>query len=494
MNKKSNVKYSKLLLNEDDVKTLKSRLVPQPRRTSFYNGEEYRVADGCRMRILGPGADAVSRLAKSYWNIEPEVIRDEGRPEKTDPESYSMKITASEIVISAADMAAVRYAMSTLRQLAEVERGRETFSCHLLPQCEISDAPSMPFRGVHMCWFPETSGWQIEKQLRLAAYYKFNHMVLETWGTFPFESHPELCWEDHPGRDEISRLISLGRELGVTLIPQFNMLGHGSGASISNGKHVMLDLNPSLQPLLEPDGWSWCLSNPSTRKLLSDVAAELHDFFGHPSYFHLGFDEAFNIRSCSACRRKPLADLFKDHLLYFHDLFAKRGSRIIIWHDMLLNHQDERWENYVIRDRAPVNLEPLLPQLPKDIVIADWQYKYPEVGGKEPGWDSARFFKEQGFDVLFSPWAAEKATLSMGRLGAREKFAGMLTTTWNGNFGTNLFKIFSMAAQASWNGDWHDIGNADDWQMFNFHIRQMGWDMKLREYAKLGTTKYMRID
>jgi len=159
----------------------------------------------------------------------------------------------------------------------------------------------------------------------------------------------------------------------------------------------------------------------------------------------------------------------------------------------MLNHQDERWKNYVIRDRAPVNLEPLLSQLPKDIVIADWQYKYPEVDGNEPTWDSARFFKEQGFDVLFSPWAVEKATLSMGRLGAREKFAGMLATTWNGNVGINLFRIFSMAAQASWNGDWYDAGNADDWQMFNFHIRQIGWDMKLREYSQTGTTRYMRL-
>jgi len=483
-------------MNEYDKKILKSRLIPHPQQISFHEGSEYRIVDGCRIRVCGGDTNEILKLSKSYWDITPDIIHEQNcLEEKIIPEAYSIKITADEIVISSADISGSRYAMNTLRQLAEVERGKETFSCYLLPQAEINDVPSMPFRGVHLCWFLETPGWKIEKQIRLAAYYKFNYAVIEFWGTFPFKSHPELCWQEGcPDLEEISRLINLGRELGVILIPQFNILGHGSGASISNGKHVMLDFNPALQPLLEPDGWCWCLSNPSTRKLLIDVTVELHEFFGNPPYFHLGFDEAFNVRSCSACRKHSLDDLIKEHLLFFHDLFAKRNSQVIIWHDMLLNHFDTRWDNYVIHDRAPINLEPLLPQLPKDIIIADWQYKYPEVDGKEPTWDSACFFKNQGFDVLFSPWAVEKATLSMGRLGAREKFAGMLTTTWNKNSSFNIFKIFSIAAQASWNGNWHDKGNADDWQMCNFHVRQMGWDMKLSEYSQTGTSKYMHVD
>ena len=481
-------------MNEDDVRILTARLAPLPRQLSFQDGEEYRLSPGCRFVLRTPAVDAVARLARDYWAITPEIICAD-HAEGMAAEAYSLRVTADEIVIAASDLRGVRHAMRTLRQLAEVERGHETFSCHLLPQVEITDAPAMPFRGVHLCWFPETFGWQIEKQLRLAAYYKFNHVVLEMWGTFPFLSHPELCWREHQvDRAELKRLIRLGQELGVTLVPQFNMLGHGSGSSIGNGKHVLLDFNPALQPLLEPDGWSWCLSNPATIKTLAEVMDELHEFFGRPPYFHIGGDEAFNIRTCSACRKMPLCELVKKHLLHLHERLAKRGCQMIMWHDMLLNHHDPRWLNYVVHDRAPINLEPLLAELPKDIVIADWQYKYPESDGVEPTWDSARFFKERGFEVLVSPWLSEKGTLSMGRMAARERLTGMLVTTWNGNSGVNYFKIFSLAAQASWNGDYHDLGNADAWQMCNFHVRQVGWDMKLDEYVKSGTAKTMRLD
>ena len=71
-------------------------------------------------------------------------------------------------------MAGLLNAFKTLRQLAEVQRGTEKVTGYFLVQCEINDAPAMEFRGIHLCIFPETPLWDIEKQIRLAAYHKFN--------------------------------------------------------------------------------------------------------------------------------------------------------------------------------------------------------------------------------------------------------------------------------------------------------------------------------
>jgi len=118
----------------------------------------------------------------------------------------------------------------------------------------------MPFRNIHLCWSPKIEIGQIEKDIRLAAYYKLNYVILEFWGTFPFQSHPELCWEKNAtNADEIRQLMALSKALGITLIPQFNLLGHASGASIDNGKHVVLNPHSHMQSLFKPNGWTWLL-------------------------------------------------------------------------------------------------------------------------------------------------------------------------------------------------------------------------------------------
>lgn len=59
--------------------------------------------------------------------------------------------------------------------------------------------PGLPFRGIHFCYFAETGEIQLEKMIRPAALCKFNYSVIEFWGTFPFEKHPEFQWESKQG-------------------------------------------------------------------------------------------------------------------------------------------------------------------------------------------------------------------------------------------------------------------------------------------------------
>ena len=100
------------------------------------------------------------------------------------------------IAIEASSLAGVRHAFHTLRQIAFPARGGLTTSGFIMPAFAIEDAPSLGFRGMHYCWFPEHRVQTIERQIRLAAYYKFNCVVLENWGVWRSESCPWFGWPD----------------------------------------------------------------------------------------------------------------------------------------------------------------------------------------------------------------------------------------------------------------------------------------------------------
>jgi hypothetical protein len=140
-------------------------------------------------------------------------------------------------------------------EIARIARGTREVKAYFVPELVIDDAPAMAFRGFHICWFPENTPVQIERYIRLAAYYKMNEIVLESWGTFVSEKHPELAW---PGStmtvNEVKRLVKIADGLGVTLIPQLNLFGHASGARGCSGKHAVLDFH-HVQPNGSNSGW-----------------------------------------------------------------------------------------------------------------------------------------------------------------------------------------------------------------------------------------------
>ncbi len=470
---------------------IRDRLIPVPKQMELSGGTAYQICNGCTVTVQISGTEDIAEKVKgyfqTYWNVEPALAVTGDSPVKN-TEDYTIRITDGALKVSASGLTGVMNAFKTLRQLAEVRRGTVKISGYQLPQCTIEDAPAMAFRGIHLCIFPETPLWDIEKQIRLAAYHKFNYAVIEPWGLFPFESHPEICWAHQKlDKAELKRLIHLGRELGITLIPQLNLLGHATCARAITGKHSVLDFNPELQPLFEPAGWSWCLSNQEVRRIQTDLVLELYDFFEHPPYFHIGCDEAYDAGSCSECGKYALKDLVRDHILYFYDLMKEHGVRIIMWHDMLLTIGDKRWKGYVACGRPDQELGELYRELPRDIIIADWQYWYPgKEDGSGPDWATSKFFKSENFDVLVCPWLDNQTTTGLGKMAAQEKLMGMLETTWHISHDQYFCNIYGTAAESAWNpGERTGTREA-----VAYHLRQIQWDMDLKEYEKFGFSQY----
>ncbi|MDR0832589.1 MAG: beta-N-acetylhexosaminidase [Candidatus Symbiothrix sp.] len=468
---------------EQDI--LKKRLLPQPKSITLSDGEV--VLDNTLTLTIELAVDdtnaksEAAEIFKRCFGTEPKIIVAKKKDVPKEKEAYRISASGKTLRLAAADFAGIRHAFSTIRQLAESNHNGEKLVAYWIPQLEISDAPAMAFRGLHLCWLPEMRLARIEQAIRMAAYYKFNYVVLEFWGVYPFAKHPEFGWEEYKAKPEdVKRLVKLGKELGITLIPQFNIFGHASAARSGTQKHALLDRHPEYQPLFEPDGWVWCLSNPATRSYLTDIVLEMYDMFDQPPYFHIGCDEANAPESRSSLRADYRA-LLKDHILYFQKLFAERNCRIMMWHDMLIPRSDPQWKGYVANGEHFT--AGLLEQLPKDIVICDWQYGHPK---ENETWATMRYFKELGFTVLASPWENTDGIRSQGKTIVEAKLDGMLCTTWHHfNKGT-MHAILSEGAQTTWNATSNYRG-ADIW-VFGVHLRQIGWDMSLKDYRDYGHT------
>ena len=428
--------------------------------------------------------------ARRAWGVEP-AITILPPDSSLKAEAYAIEVSAAEVKISAASASGVRHAMKSLRQLAESERGVSRHTHHILPSVRIEDEPALGFRGIHLCWFPETPVWEIEKQLRLAAYYKFNYVVIESWGVIRLNSHPEFVWSEFAVEpDAVKRLVKIGEELGIVIFPQVNLFGHATASRTGSGKHVLLDFHPEYAGLFEPDGWTWCISNPDTRRFLTDIVLEMHELFGNPPFFHIGCDEAYNAGSCTSCRRADYPALLKEHLFYFHDLLKQRGARAMMWHDMLLCREDERWDRYTVCGRRDDGLEELYRELPKDMIICDWQYGYPETDGREPTWSTAKFFKDNEFEVLVCPWVNKDGIRSQGRFAAREGLMGMLETTWNWNREQRMWAIFTTSARSAWAPFDEELPDMCYHEFFNRHLREVGHDMGVSQYIQTGRVMY----
>ena len=481
-----------------DEAILAGRLAPPVKSLKLKSDKFFKLADGCKFSIVCPeegAAELVASCAKQFWRVAAKVAVAEGDcPEAV--EGYSIKIAASTVKIAAKTLQGVRYAMFTLRQLAESERGvAKSDAGGILPCVHIDDEPDCAFRGIHFCFFPppETEYFEIEREIRLAAYYKFNYVVLEPWGSLRYPSHPEFSFPGHslaPG--EWRRLVKLAKDLGVTPIPQLNIFGHAAAARSVTGKHALLDFHPEFAPLFEPDGWCWCLSNPETRTFLDDLVGDLLDIFENPPFFHLGCDEADAAGSCALCRHADYAALLTDHLLHFGALLKKRGARPMVWHDMFVQRGEERWKGYVANG-TPDTIA-ILDKLPKDFVICDWRYNYcgDDLNGVEPTWATLRHFIDKGFDTLGCPWFEARNTKGFGKAIEKYNAFGMLETTWHYNRGYHMFEEFFIAGWAAWNPNSEAPNSrlAAGHPSFNAHVRQINHDMGATTYEEFGEYPY----
>lgn len=359
-------------------------------------------------------------------------------------DEYALKVTGTGAKVIGRDEKSLLHGLFTLLQLI-IPTGSESVSGAELPVTEIHDAPRLSMRAIHLCLFPENTLTVIEKAIRLAGVMKYSHVILEFWGTLKYDCLKELSWPEHSwSKKEIRRLVDIARAMGLEVIPMFNHLGHAAQSRVMYGRHVVLDQNPALQNLFEPDGWTWCLSNPNALRLLRSIRQELMELCGPGEYFHLGCDEAYSYASCPACSEKDGPKMLADYLNGLTEELAAQGRRPLIWADALLD--STAWERPTIATSRPDQKTHLaLDLLDKRIIMADWQYDIKEA--KVP---SAEYFIEKGFDTVLCPWDGWNNIQSLGAAADQLNAAGLMVTTWHHL--PEMLRILDIGAEYGWRG------------------------------------------
>lgn len=392
---------------------------------------------------VGNDADAsVIEMMEDLWQrftfgaVELAVTRDSalktgeftlagGKPPQRDADAtYALKVDASGIAASAVDTAGMRHAWFTLLQLLDADDAANGGLSFAVPHVEIQDWPSMKFRGLHLCIFHETPPHMIERAIRLAAFFKFTHVVLEFWGMLKLDALKELSWPEAWTKEQAGRLVAIARGMGLEVVPMFNVWGHASGSRIRHGRHVVLDQNPKLAPLFEPDGWTWCLTNPRAQDTIRRVCDELMEFAGPGQFFHIGCDEAYSHATCDSCRKLDRVQLLADHVNKLAAHIEKRGRRALMWGDALLERA--KWPGGFAANGTPtLPTHEAIDRISRKIVINDWHY---DVKGDIP---TLAHFRKHGFETIACPWNSGANIRAMCKAAISNDSLGVLMTTWH---------------------------------------------------------------
>ena len=370
--------------------------------------------DACDLTLLAGGEGFCFTIGQATCERHPD-------------DSYAIRADEAGVCVVGRDEAGLLDGIKTLVQMIcpiELAEGRESF---YISAAEVHDAPEMDFRALHLCVFPGTTLYRLEQAIHLAGFFKMTHVILEFWGTFRYECQPALYWEDRSFRkEELSPLRSLANSYGMEIIPMINHFGHATQSRGCHGRHVVLDRNPRLSRLFEPDGWTWCLSNPDTYKLLAEMRAELHDWAGSGSYFHLGFDEAMSFATCDLCRKRVPHELLAEYINRLTEDVCRLGRRPIIWADMFIRREDFPEGCFMEANAGSFGTDKALDLLDRRIIMADWNYAY--QNGYNP---TTPYYIGKGFDTVLCPWDNHEniRTLSVDvkKYGAK----GLIMTTWH---------------------------------------------------------------
>jgi len=366
----------------------------------------------------------------------PAAVKREGRA------TYALTVGAQGAAADAADAAGLRHAWFTLLQLLNAAQTSDGGLAFDVPAVEIQDWPALGFRGLHLCVFHETPPLMLEKAIRLAAFFKFTHVVLEFWGMLKLEALKELSWPEAWSKADAGRLVSIARGMGLDVVPMFNSWGHAAACREKHGRHVVLDQNPRLAPLFEPDGWTWCLTNPRAQALLRRIYDELIEFAGPGQYFHIGCDEAYSHATCDRCRATDRVQLLADHLNNLARYLDQRGRRPLMWGDALLERG--QWPAGFAANGTPtLPSHRVLEQLSRKIIINDWHYS---PTGEIP---TLAHFRQAGFETIACPWNSAGNIRALSRAARANGSAGVLMTTWHHL--VQSIPILHFVANCTWN-------------------------------------------
>lgn len=139
----------------------------------------------------------------------------------------------------------------------------------------------------------------------------------------------------------------------------------------------------------------FCPSLPGTRDFLVSYLTDVAEIFKETPYFHVGGDEVWDVGFCSLCKERAKnldeeRELYLSHILFVHSVTKMLGKRMMFWDDMFEFYPE------------------LLAQMPRDIIMVDWQYEdnikqYTGHLRNRCFENRLEKFEEHGFEYIVAP-------------------------------------------------------------------------------------------
>jgi hypothetical protein len=292
---------------------------------------------------------------------------------------------------------------------------------------------TQPWVAMHLLGYGSDADLEsLEQELPALATRGVNVLVLEVDYAFEFRSHPELRANEKPiTRRGARRFVKACRRLGISVIPQFQSLGHQSWAKKTGPlltKYPELDSTPGAFPGNEGIYCrEWDPMNPRVYQIVFALIDEIIDAFDADA-IHVGMDEVFLIGNAASpsTRGKDPAEVFAKAVndMYAH-IVKKRGKMMLMWGDRLI---DSARYDYGEWEASKNNTWPAVYMIPRDVIICDWHYE------KRDAYPSVQMFLDKGFRVLPTSWkdvGASRAFIEH-TLGPKPPgVLGHLFTTWS---------------------------------------------------------------
>jgi N-acetyl-beta-hexosaminidase len=315
-------------------------------------------------------------------------------------EGYALYVGKGQVSLKSKNPAGVFYGIQTLKQLLH-----HTSAGIVAQGCQITDEPALAWRGVYLNLRSidrDPASIQAMKNLiNTFASLKMNTMFFEIADNILFERQQFPSSASHAlTKAQASDLVDYAKSLHFEVIPTIQMLSHA----------VWVMSNPQNIDLLEGKrtaDWAtaWCPTHPGVDKLTKDMLEETIEIF-QPKYFHICMDEINYgpYHECDTCKLENPSALFLKSITRMHDIMAAKGVKTIMWHDTLLPTGQ-----YMTGTVDKVRGWEIVDKLPKDIIIADWDYGFFDKAAQK----RLRYFTKKGFKVLGATFTAPTGIQSL---------------------------------------------------------------------------------
>lgn len=348
-------------------------------------------------------------------------------------EGYFLGVDSSGIVILGETARGRFYGVMSLIQM--IERVKKTI---FVRGASIHDWPLQKMRGVT----DDISRGQIstlenfKKIIRFLSRYKLNTYCLYIEDMFLFTKHPLIGTNRGASMArDVKELDRYARQHHVELIPIFQTLGHWEN---------ILAMPQYVQYAEFPGAHTLNLADERIYKLLDEMIGEVAQAFSSP-FFHIGADEIADVGlggTKKLVERSNLISVYLNHYKRVFSIVKKYKKKPMMYGDMLLENPD------------------ILPQLPKDVVVVDWQYD------ARPDFSSPRLFRQSSIPFVVSPAIRNYTgpfpnylhTLvnirNFAEQGFRAGSMGLLTSNWNDFGGEALRELnyygYAWTAECAW--------------------------------------------